>query len=107
MIDELPRGQHAKARHRGLAGLARCTWRHPRSDRAPAPSPARSRKDLLEIVWARAAIRETIVEARGMRQVTDVGAIERAVDAISQRNPDKAEQAKAKPGALRAGLSVK
>ena len=38
-----------------------------------------------------------IVEARGLKQVTDVGAIERIVDEIVAANPDKVAQAKAKP----------
>ena len=42
----------------------------------------------------------TIVERRGMRQVTDTSAIEKAVDQIIAANPDKAEQAKAKPTLL-------
>ena len=41
-----------------------------------------------------------IVEARGLKQVTDTGAIEKAVDEIIAANADKAEQAKAKPGML-------
>jgi aspartyl-tRNA(Asn)/glutamyl-tRNA(Gln) amidotransferase subunit B len=41
-----------------------------------------------------------IVEARGMKQVTDPGAIEAAVDKIIAANPDKAEQARAKPSML-------
>jgi aspartyl-tRNA(Asn)/glutamyl-tRNA(Gln) amidotransferase subunit B len=35
-----------------------------------------------------------------MKQVTDTGAIEKAVDAIIAANPDKVEQAKAKPSML-------
>ena len=42
----------------------------------------------------------TIVEARGMTQVTDLGAIEAAVDAIVAANPDKVAQARAKPTML-------
>ena len=38
-----------------------------------------------------------LVESRGMKQVTDTGAIEAAVDAVIAANPDKVEQAKAKP----------
>jgi aspartyl-tRNA(Asn)/glutamyl-tRNA(Gln) amidotransferase subunit B len=38
-----------------------------------------------------------IVETRGMRQVTDLGAIEKVVDDIIVANPDKVAQAKAKP----------
>ncbi|HTJ03622.1 MAG TPA: Asp-tRNA(Asn)/Glu-tRNA(Gln) amidotransferase GatCAB subunit B, partial [Methylovirgula sp.] len=41
-----------------------------------------------------------IVEARGMKQVTDLGAIETAVDEIIAANPDKVAQAKAKPSML-------
>ena len=41
-----------------------------------------------------------IVEARGMKQVTDTGAIEAAVDAIIAANPDKVAQAGAKPTML-------
>ncbi len=41
-----------------------------------------------------------IVEARGMKQVTDLGAIETAVDQIIAANPDKVAQALAKPSML-------
>jgi len=54
-------------------------------------------KDLFEIVWNEGGEPAEIVEARGMKQVTDTGAIEKAVDEIIAANPDKVEQAKAKP----------
>ena len=54
-------------------------------------------KDLFEIVWAEGGDPAEIVEARGMKQVTDTGAIEAAVDEVLAANPDKVEQAKAKP----------
>jgi aspartyl-tRNA(Asn)/glutamyl-tRNA(Gln) amidotransferase subunit B len=57
-------------------------------------------KDLFEIVWAEGGDPADIVEKRGLRQVTDTGAIEQAVDAIITANPDKVEQVKAKPAAL-------
>jgi aspartyl-tRNA(Asn)/glutamyl-tRNA(Gln) amidotransferase subunit B len=41
-----------------------------------------------------------LVAARGMKQVTDLGAIEAAVDAIIAANPDKVAQAQAKPSLL-------
>ena len=41
-----------------------------------------------------------LVKARGLNQVNDAGAIERAVDAVIAANPEKAEQARAKPGML-------
>jgi aspartyl-tRNA(Asn)/glutamyl-tRNA(Gln) amidotransferase subunit B len=57
-------------------------------------------KDLFEIVWTEGGDPAEIVEKRGMRQVTDTGAVERAVDEIMAANPDKVEQAKAKPSML-------
>jgi len=57
-------------------------------------------KDLFEIVWSEGGDPAAIVEARGMKQVTDTGAIEKAVDAIIAANPDKVEQAKAKPSMI-------
>jgi aspartyl-tRNA(Asn)/glutamyl-tRNA(Gln) amidotransferase subunit B len=59
-------------------------------------------KDVLAIVIneQKEAMPSAIVEARGLRQVTDVGAIEAAVDAIIAANPDKVAQAKAKPTML-------
>ena len=57
-------------------------------------------KDLFEIVWSEGGDPRAIVEARGMKQVTDLGAIEKAVDEIIADNPDKVAQAKAKPQAI-------
>ena len=54
-------------------------------------------KDLFEIVWNEGGDPKAIVEKRGMKQVTDTGAIEKAVDEVIAANPDKAEQARAKP----------
>ena len=57
-------------------------------------------KDLFEILWTEGGDPAEIVEARGMKQVTDTGAIEKAVDEIVAANPDKVEQAKAKPSMI-------
>jgi aspartyl-tRNA(Asn)/glutamyl-tRNA(Gln) amidotransferase subunit B len=54
-------------------------------------------KDLFEIVWQQGGDPRALVEARGMKQVTDLGAIEKVVDGIIAANPDKVAQAKAKP----------
>ena len=54
-------------------------------------------KDLFEIVWQEGGDPRALVEARGMKQVTDLGAIEKVVDDIISANPDKVAQAKAKP----------
>jgi aspartyl-tRNA(Asn)/glutamyl-tRNA(Gln) amidotransferase subunit B len=54
-------------------------------------------KELFEIVWTEGGDPRELVENRGMKQVTDMGAIEKAVDDIVAANPDKVEQARAKP----------
>ncbi|OLY43048.1 Asp-tRNA(Asn)/Glu-tRNA(Gln) amidotransferase subunit GatB [Bartonella apis] len=54
-------------------------------------------KDLFEIVWNEGGDPAKIVEARGMKQVTDTGAIEKTVDEIISANPDKVAKAKEKP----------
>jgi aspartyl-tRNA(Asn)/glutamyl-tRNA(Gln) amidotransferase subunit B len=57
-------------------------------------------KDVFEIVWSEGGDPAEIVEKRGLRQVTDTGAIEAAIDAVIAANPDKVDQAKAKPQAI-------
>ena len=54
-------------------------------------------KDLFEIIWTEGGDPRSVVEARGMKQVTDTGAIEKAIDAVVAANPDKVAQAQAKP----------
>ncbi|MDQ0316130.1 Asp-tRNA(Asn)/Glu-tRNA(Gln) amidotransferase subunit GatB [Amorphus orientalis] len=54
-------------------------------------------KDLFEIVWSEGGDPAKLVEERGLKQVTDTGAIEKAVDEVIAANPDKVEQAMAKP----------
>src|ERR1700727_1477690 len=54
-------------------------------------------KDLFEIVWQEGGDPRALVESRGMKQVTDLGAIEKVVDDIVAANPDKVAQARAKP----------
>jgi aspartyl-tRNA(Asn)/glutamyl-tRNA(Gln) amidotransferase subunit B len=57
-------------------------------------------KDLFEIVWSEGGDPRTIVEQRCLKQVTDVGAIEKTVDAIIAKNPDKVADAKTNPKAI-------
>ena len=54
-------------------------------------------KDLFEIVFTEGGDPAEIVEARGMKQVTDTGAIEKAVDEIIAANPDQVAKVAAKP----------
>jgi aspartyl-tRNA(Asn)/glutamyl-tRNA(Gln) amidotransferase subunit B len=54
-------------------------------------------KDLLDIVWTEGGDPRQVVEARGLKQVTDTGAIDAAIEAVIAANPDKVEEVKAKP----------
>ena len=54
-------------------------------------------KELFEIVYTEGGDPAEIVDARGMKQVTDTGAIEAAVDEIIAANPAQVEKAKANP----------
>ncbi|WP_176084179.1 Asp-tRNA(Asn)/Glu-tRNA(Gln) amidotransferase subunit GatB [Martelella sp. HB161492] len=54
-------------------------------------------KDLFEIVWNEGGDPHVLVEERGMKQVTDTGAIEKIVDEIIAANPAQVEKVKAKP----------
>ncbi len=57
-------------------------------------------KDLFEIVWNEGGDPRVIVQRRGMKQVTDTAAIEKAIDQIIKSNPGKAAEVRAKPKAL-------
>ncbi len=57
-------------------------------------------KDVFEILWNEGGVPAEIVEKRGLVQVTDMGAIEKAVDEIIAANPDKVAAVQAKPGML-------
>jgi aspartyl-tRNA(Asn)/glutamyl-tRNA(Gln) amidotransferase subunit B len=59
-------------------------------------------KDVLALLTSeeKDADPRALVETRGMKQVTDTGAIDAAIDAIIAANPDKVEQARAKPTML-------
>jgi len=57
-------------------------------------------KDVLEIVWNEGGDPHAIVEQRGLRQVTDLSAIEKIVDDIVGKNADKVADAKANPKAI-------
>jgi len=57
-------------------------------------------KDLFEIVWQEGGDPRGLVESRGLKQVTDTGAIETIIADVLASNPDKAAQAKTKPALL-------
>jgi aspartyl-tRNA(Asn)/glutamyl-tRNA(Gln) amidotransferase subunit B len=54
-------------------------------------------KDLLDIVWSEGGDPADIVRTRGLVQITDTSAIEKAIDAVIAANPDKVEEVKTKP----------
>jgi aspartyl-tRNA(Asn)/glutamyl-tRNA(Gln) amidotransferase subunit B len=54
-------------------------------------------KDVLTIAWAEGGDPREIVERRGLKQVSDVGALEKIVDEIVANNPDKVTDAKTNP----------
>ena len=54
-------------------------------------------KDIADIVWREGGNPRDIVKLRGLEQVSDTGAIERAIEDIIAANPDKAAEAKEKP----------
>jgi aspartyl-tRNA(Asn)/glutamyl-tRNA(Gln) amidotransferase subunit B len=57
-------------------------------------------KDVFEIVWNEGGDPRAIVETRGLKQVTDVSALEKLVDEIIAMNPDKVGDAKTNPKAI-------
>jgi aspartyl-tRNA(Asn)/glutamyl-tRNA(Gln) amidotransferase subunit B len=57
-------------------------------------------KEVFEHMWAGEGRPAQIVEARGLVQINDTGAIEAAIDALIAANPDKAEAVKEKPQAI-------
>ncbi len=54
-------------------------------------------KDLFEIIYTEGGDPAEVVDARGMKQVTDTGAIEAAVDEVIAANPAQVEKAKENP----------
>jgi aspartyl-tRNA(Asn)/glutamyl-tRNA(Gln) amidotransferase subunit B len=57
-------------------------------------------KDLFDIVWSEGGDPRAIVEARGLKQVTDTAEIEKVVDEVLAANPDKVADVKTNPKAL-------
>ncbi|MBC2835718.1 Asp-tRNA(Asn)/Glu-tRNA(Gln) amidotransferase subunit GatB [Paragemmobacter straminiformis] len=51
-------------------------------------------KDLFEILWTEGGDPAEVAASRGMKAVTDTGAIERALDDLIAANPDQVEKAK-------------
>ena len=57
-------------------------------------------KDVWERMWAGEGTPRQIVEAQGLQQVSDTGALEKVIDDLIAANPGQAEAVKAKPQAI-------
>jgi aspartyl-tRNA(Asn)/glutamyl-tRNA(Gln) amidotransferase subunit B len=44
-------------------------------------------KEVFETMWADASDADAVIEAKGLRQITDTGAIERAIEEVMAKNP--------------------
>ncbi len=52
-------------------------------------------KDVLEAMWAGEGDADAVIEKKGLRQITDAGAIEKVVDDVIAKNPKQLEQYRA------------
>ena len=57
-------------------------------------------REVFEHMWAGEGTAARIVEARGLRQVSDTGALEAMIDRLIAANPGQAAAVKAKPQAI-------
>jgi len=57
-------------------------------------------KDVLEAMWAGEGDADAVIEKKGLKQITDSGAIEKVVDEIIAKNPKQLEQYRAGKDAL-------
>jgi aspartyl-tRNA(Asn)/glutamyl-tRNA(Gln) amidotransferase subunit B len=57
-------------------------------------------KDVLAAMWAGEGDADAVIEKRGLKQITDTGAIEKAVDEVIAKNPKQLEQYRAGKEAL-------
>jgi aspartyl-tRNA(Asn)/glutamyl-tRNA(Gln) amidotransferase subunit B len=57
-------------------------------------------REVFDLMWAGEGLAEEIVEARGLRQVSDTGALEALIDQLIASNPDQAAAVRAKPQAV-------
>ena len=80
--------------HRGVAGVAPTRWASCSISSATTRSPAASPRTCSRRCWRPARAPAAIVEEKGLRQVTDTGAIEAAIDAVLAANADKVAEYK-------------
>ncbi len=44
-------------------------------------------KEVFEVMWTESAAADAVIESRGLKQITDSGAIERAIEQVMAANP--------------------
>ena len=57
-------------------------------------------KEVLEAIWAGEGDADAVIEKKGLKQITDSGAIEKAIDDVIAKNPKQLEQYRAGKEAL-------
>src|SRR3970040_2243818 len=57
-------------------------------------------KEVFEAMWNGEGDADAVIEKKGLKQITDTGAIEKAIDEIIARNPKQLEQYRAGKEAL-------
>ena len=96
---QVPWGQKALG---GYLGPDRAAWRAHDAVALIEDGTISSKiaKEVFDHVWNGQGSPSEVVEKHGLKQVTDTGAIERAVDEIMAANPDKAAVVAEKPQAI-------
>jgi aspartyl-tRNA(Asn)/glutamyl-tRNA(Gln) amidotransferase subunit B len=59
-----------------------------------------SAKKVFDVIWKEGGDPDEVIERLGLRQITDHSQVQIAIDVLFLQNPDKVEQAKAKPQLL-------
>jgi aspartyl-tRNA(Asn)/glutamyl-tRNA(Gln) amidotransferase subunit B len=77
--DGLEIAQQARVGAAGLAGLLKRILDDTISNKLA--------KDVFEAMWAEGRDADAVIEAKGLKQITDTGAIEAAIDAVMAANP--------------------
>ena len=52
-------------------------------------------KQVFEAMWNREGTADDVIAKRGLKQVTDTGAIEKVIDGVIEQNPDQVAQYRA------------
>jgi aspartyl-tRNA(Asn)/glutamyl-tRNA(Gln) amidotransferase subunit B len=71
----------------GASRVSPADWRAFWSASSMAPSRARSRRACSRAMWSEGKSADAIIEAQGLKQITDSGAIEGVIDTVIAANP--------------------